>query len=115
MNMDGSSSMPIIRKSIDSAISSLAVDYGTKTVYWWDSDLKIIESSSYVGNSQRILHRSNDNEVLTGLSFFDHRLYYLEKNSKSVSRIDVTGTSKRIFYEPASKANRNFFRQCTIR
>lgn len=92
MNMDGSSSMPIIRKSIESAISSLSIDHTTKTIYWWDSDLRIIESSSYIGDSQRILHRSHDNEILASLSFFNHHLYYLEQNSKSVSRIDVIGT-----------------------
>ena len=91
MNMDGSSVYPIVRKDLEYSVSSLTLDFISKTIYWWDSEVESVESSTYTGDSVKVL-RDTRGYKISALAYFEQRLYFLDETSRSVSVLDLTSS-----------------------
>ncbi|XP_058807723.1 low-density lipoprotein receptor-related protein 2-like [Phymastichus coffea] len=85
MNLDGASRLPIIRKTALSSIACLALDLAGKTLYWWNSEVRAIESSSYVGESRRLVYHDKSTSV-AGIAHSEGQLYLL--TGEAIQRAD---------------------------
>ena len=68
---------------------SLTLDYKEQTLYWIDSDYRVLESSTVNGTNRRTIYLFSQSYVFYGISVFNNTLY-LSQQGNTIYRVSAS-------------------------